>query len=188
MCLDTSAEAPKFFLHHGFIDKIWSDWQEKSRGHLTVHFCNMTSLMIGTGYRAGDFLDNLNLPDIERPGWRTCVLYDDPTQPVYREVMQRLHGMTREQILAIPRHSFKPLTDQQMRFFNISPQEQSQARQNLRELEPRNELKGEAGLIGVDREIGFKVASLPANNGRKRSILARKKKAMRERWMAENIL
>ena len=28
MCLVTSAEAPEFFLHHAFIDKIWSDWQE----------------------------------------------------------------------------------------------------------------------------------------------------------------
>ena len=33
MCLVTSAEAPEFFLHRGFIDKIWSDWQEKSRDH-----------------------------------------------------------------------------------------------------------------------------------------------------------
>ena len=83
MCLVTSAEAPEFFLHRGFIDKIWSDWQEKSKDHLTAHFCNVTNPMIGTGYRLGDFLDNLNLPDVERPGWPTCVLYDDPTNPVY---------------------------------------------------------------------------------------------------------
>ena len=61
-------------------------------------FCNITSPMIGIGYRPGDFLDNLNLPNVERPGWPTCVLYDDPTNPVYRQVMQRLQGMTREQI------------------------------------------------------------------------------------------
>ena len=174
MCLVTSAEAPEFFLHHGFIDKIWSDWQEKSRDHLTAHFRNITNPMIGTGYRPGDFLDNSNLPDVERPGWPTCVLYDDPTNPVYRQVMQRLQGMTREQILEIPRHSFKPLTGRQMRFFHISPQEENQARQDLRELEPRHQLRGEAGLTGMDRNIGFKMESLSATFGKKRSVIKNK--------------
>lgn len=98
--------------------------------------------MIRTAYRPRDFLDNFNLSDIERPGWRTCVLYDDPTKPVYPEVMQRLQGRTREQIVKVPRHSFKPLTDRQMRFFNISPQDQRQARRSLQELEPRQQLRG----------------------------------------------
>ena len=29
MCSQDSANAPEFFLHHGFIDKIWADWQNK---------------------------------------------------------------------------------------------------------------------------------------------------------------
>lgn len=189
MCTVTSANAPEFFLHHGFIDKIWANWQEYSEQHMTVHFSNLRNIMTGTGrYRPADFIDNIDLPDIDRPGQRTCVLYNNPTHRVYNEILQRLEGMTRQQILRVPRHSFAPLNNRQMRFFNINPQERRQARRNLRDqLEPRNELTGEAGLTGIDRQTGFNLASLPPNppnNRKKRSVLRRKENSMRERWMA----
>ena len=28
-----SANAPEFFLHHNFVDKMWADWQSKSVAH-----------------------------------------------------------------------------------------------------------------------------------------------------------
>ena len=34
MSVDESASAPEFWFHHGFLDKLWSDWQK--RGHRSV--------------------------------------------------------------------------------------------------------------------------------------------------------
>ena len=45
MCSLDSASAPEFFLHHGFIDKIWDDWQKKSENHKNVFFPNITDHM-----------------------------------------------------------------------------------------------------------------------------------------------
>ena len=28
MCSNDSAAAPEFFLHHGFVDKLWGDWRK----------------------------------------------------------------------------------------------------------------------------------------------------------------
>lgn len=191
MCTTVSTNAPEFFLHHAFIDKIWANWQEYSNEHMTVHFQNIRSIMRETGYSPADFIDSINLPDPSRSGRRTgrrtCVLYQDPTPSVYREIIERLDGMTRQQILAVPRHSFAPLNNRQMRFFNVNRRERREARRNLRrELEPRNELIGNAGLTGVNRNLGFDLDSLPVNNRKKRSVLRKKKNSMRERWMAKN--
>lgn len=94
MCTVTSANAPEFFLHHAFIDKIWANWQEYSVQHMNVHFSGVNTIMRGTRYRPRDFMDTIGLPDIERPGprRRTCVLYEDPTRGEYSEIMQRLEG------------------------------------------------------------------------------------------------
>ena len=191
MCRSVSANAPEFFLHHAFIDKIWANWQEFSTEHMTVHFQTMRNIMRETGYSPSDFIDSVDLPNPgrfgRRTGRRTCVLYQDPTIPVFREVIERLDGMTRQQILAVPRHSFAPLNNRQMRFFNVNRQERRQARRNLRrELQPRNELIGNAGLTGINSNLGFNVDSLPFNKRKKRSVLRRKKNSMRERWMAKN--
>lgn len=32
-----SPNAPEFFLHHNFIDKLWNDWQKKSSAHLNAY-------------------------------------------------------------------------------------------------------------------------------------------------------
>lgn len=95
MCTNSSANAPEFFLHHAFIDKIWANWQEYSERHRTVHFSRLNISMIGTNYRPRDFMDTIELPDIERlrTGRRTCVLYQDPTRPEYSEIMDRLAGI-----------------------------------------------------------------------------------------------
>ena len=95
MCQVTSANAPEFFLHHAFIDKIWANWQEYSVQHMNVHFSRINTIMRGTRYRPRHFMDTVELPDIERPrltNRRTCVLYEDPTRSEYREIMQRLEG------------------------------------------------------------------------------------------------
>ena len=94
MCSVAAANAPEFFLHHAFIDKIWANWQEYSVEHMNVHFSNVATRMRGTRYRPRDFMNTSSLPNIRRPGprRRTCVLYEDPTRGEYSEIMQRLEG------------------------------------------------------------------------------------------------
>ena len=47
MCTLESADAPEFFLHHGFIDKLWDDWQKKSKENKYVFFRNIKTYMNG---------------------------------------------------------------------------------------------------------------------------------------------
>lgn len=103
MCRMTSANAPEFFLHHAFIDKIWANWQEYSHQHMIAHFSNLSFVMTGTRwYRPRDFINTHDLPDIQIPrnidGRRICVSYEDPTRLEYNEIMRRLKGNRRLQI------------------------------------------------------------------------------------------
>ena len=95
MCTLTSANAPEFFLHHAFIDKIWANWQEYSNEHMDAHFINITSRMRGTRYSPRDFVDTIFMPDIRRgrTNGQTCVLYEDPSRPEYDEIIRRLEGI-----------------------------------------------------------------------------------------------
>lgn len=38
MCSLSSANAPEFLLHHGFTDKLWSDWQKKGWDYKNAYF------------------------------------------------------------------------------------------------------------------------------------------------------
>ena len=189
MCRRASANAPEFFLHHAFIDKIWANWQEYSNEHMSVHFQNIRSTMTETGYSPADYIDSVDLPNPgrfgRRTGQRTCVLYQDPTPSVFREVLQRLDGMTRRQILAIPRHSFAPLNNRQMRFFNVNRRERRQARRNLRrELEPRNELIGNAGLTGINGDLGSILIPFHSTKEKNDQYSERRKiRCVRDGWL-----
>ncbi len=64
MCSKSSAAAPEFFLHHAFIDKIWSDWQRMgAKIRFNTFFKNQKQRMPATEHRSGDFLDLSNQPD-----------------------------------------------------------------------------------------------------------------------------
>ena len=57
MCSDDAASAPEFFLHHGFIDKLWADWQAKSNQHKNAFFLTVNGLMPGTNLRPRTVID-----------------------------------------------------------------------------------------------------------------------------------
>jgi len=53
-----SPDAPEFFMHHGFIDKLWNDWQKKSSAHLNAYSFSLTSAMpYAMGATPGDVND-----------------------------------------------------------------------------------------------------------------------------------
>lgn len=64
MCSIDAANAPSFFLHHAFIDKIWWDVQQKSKEFYEGIFKNQTGNMVASPYRPNQFL-NLN----HQPGY-----------------------------------------------------------------------------------------------------------------------
>lgn len=64
MCSLDSANAPSFFLHHGFIDKIWWDAQQKNKMFYKGTYQNQTENMVASPYRPNQFL---NLHD--QPGY-----------------------------------------------------------------------------------------------------------------------
>ncbi len=62
MCSVDSANAPEFFLHHGFIDKLWEDWQNKGPAfkHLPFYANNASPMpgAYGNSPRSVYNLDN----------------------------------------------------------------------------------------------------------------------------------
>ena len=63
MCSLSAADAPEFFLHHAFIDKLWADWQAKSSDHSTAFKENLDSPMNATEVTPRRVLQICNLPD-----------------------------------------------------------------------------------------------------------------------------
>ncbi len=72
MSTDYAANAPEFWFHHGFLDKIWYMWQRKSNDHKYVHFLqrNVTK-MLGCQYTRRDYIDSHHLPRCIRVKYST---------------------------------------------------------------------------------------------------------------------
>ena len=86
MCTFDSSNAPEFFLHHGFIDKIWGDWQERSTLHKYAFFPSVKDLMPGTELLPGKVVDLSKQPGGVR------VEYGPSGSPAVRSVMVQLRG------------------------------------------------------------------------------------------------
>ena len=73
MCSSRAAEAPEFFLHHGYIDKIWNDWQERSLSHRNAYFSTQIGNMPTGGGSSRLYLNLAGLPG------NVCIEYLEPT-------------------------------------------------------------------------------------------------------------
>ena len=81
MCFEDSASAPEFFLHHGFVDKIWWDWQKQSNAHMfNTYFLTQTAQMTATPYHSTDFLDLNNQPGC------VCAEYVNPRNSAFGRI------------------------------------------------------------------------------------------------------
>ena len=78
MCSIDSANAPEFFLHHGFIDKLWLDWQNRGPAFKNMPFYtnNATPMPGANNYSPRDVYDLNNQPGCVRvcvePSTRPC--------------------------------------------------------------------------------------------------------------------
>jgi len=78
MCTTNSALAPEFFLHHGFIDKIWHDWQMVDPTHVNAYSGSNVATMPGTATRPIDMFD-LTAQVMEGTEAPVRVCYNEPS-------------------------------------------------------------------------------------------------------------
>ena len=69
-----SSNAPEFFLHHGFVDKIWRDWQLKGLEYKRHEYYGNTTTMPGTIFSPRD------VHDLDDQPYYVRVHHDEPTQ------------------------------------------------------------------------------------------------------------
>ncbi len=86
MCSIDSANAPEFFLHHGFIDKIWWDWQKKTPANKNAYFPSINMRLQASNYYPRDFLDIAKQPGCVK----AC--YDEPGAHNAKAVHKFLEG------------------------------------------------------------------------------------------------
>ena len=96
MCTSRSANDPIFFLHHGFIDKLWSDWQSKGSAYKNLAYFSMnTNAMPGAfGATPSVVYDLQNQPGcvkvcIQQPTMACCT--NTTYTPVCPRDMNDLH-------------------------------------------------------------------------------------------------
>ncbi|XP_062518244.1 CUB and sushi domain-containing protein 2-like [Corticium candelabrum] len=122
MCSRNSAYAPEFFLHHGYIDKLWADWQERSSAHHDAHFSTMSNPMVAAGsVTPADVIDNDNLPgDIS-------VCYTDPTTTPAADVAVALRALSNVVLKSVSRPTFMPMVDESFSLFGVSASDRQTA-------------------------------------------------------------
>lgn len=57
-----ASNTPEFYLHHSFMDKIWSKWQDKGNNYTYQYFVSSVMKMPLAERYPWEFLDNSNLP------------------------------------------------------------------------------------------------------------------------------
>ncbi|XP_074609332.1 grixazone synthase-like [Acropora palmata] len=122
MCSLDSATAPEFFLHHGFVDKIWNDWQKKSESHKNVFFSNMSQRMPGTQVLPSKVLDLSQQPGGIRIEY----------QPVLSLSWRKFPKIPR-------RKRFSSLNDRIFKLFHLSKAEIKRAKEMEKKLQPKSE-------------------------------------------------
>ena len=72
MAQKESSSAPEFWFHHGFLDKIWFDWQKRGAAFKFHYFRSVRTPMPGADHHFGrEYMDLANQPMCVR------AVYDD---------------------------------------------------------------------------------------------------------------
>ncbi|XP_031566332.1 uncharacterized protein LOC116301420 [Actinia tenebrosa] len=150
MCTTDAASAPEFFLHHGMVDKIWTDWQKNSNSHRTVFFPSVNEELPGTdGRLPSQFVDNAALPGGVR------VEYLPISGSVAADVVNRLRALSPEQIKMIPRERFSSIDSRAINLFKVSAEDQARAKKMDSEIQPEQEMIPPSEASVVDKKLGF---------------------------------
>ena len=123
MCSARSAYAPEFFLHHGYIDKLWADWQKKGPGYRNAHFSTMRTPMAEAGLTTpADVIDNNNLPG----GIRVC--FAEPAAGVgFPDIMVAARALSNTVLQRVRRPMIREMSDEAMALFRVSASDRRMA-------------------------------------------------------------
>ena len=115
MCSRDSPNDPIFFLHHAFIDKLWSDWQNRGieyKYHL-VGAQNKSEMPSSFGNKTSDVLDLLNQTGCVKvcmePSHTPCEIQTTytPICPASITSVSKLAKLIHKPIPAVPETAFK---------------------------------------------------------------------------------
>ena len=117
-CGIRSSNAPIFFVHHTFIDKLWGDWQDKGIEYKQKEYYHNNTKMPGTVYSPRDVYDLNNLPNYVK------VSYEQPKQGcklpgVGIVAMSDIANMTVQERLRLDPNPLPPVPKQVFKLFGI---------------------------------------------------------------------
>lgn len=168
MCSKLSANAPEFLLHHGFVDKIWSDWQKKGASYKKAYFKGIINL-----YGISPRLRPHNLSDLSKQPGGVCVIYEDPHHDNYKLCHKSLASLSIAEIDAIPRRKFTRVSNLEFDLFMVKKKEKAKVDEEMRRLEPKNVLPTSTKFNWQDRKLGFRAEDV-------KEAIEKKRKKKRE--------
>lgn len=62
MSFEESANAPEFWFHHGFLDKLWGDWQKRGYSYKHQYFHGVDTVLPGANVSGSLYIDLSNQP------------------------------------------------------------------------------------------------------------------------------
>eukprot|EP00795_Rhopilema_esculentum_P007777 gene7777-13623_t len=156
MCSARSAEAPEFFFHHSFIDKIWADYQKKGIKHKFAYFNTIRRKMVGVNYYPRAVLDNSRLPGGVR------VLYEEPTTHSAKKIRAFLAKLSTRELQTLRRLSFSRTPESAKRMFRLSSKERKLAKSLENEAMKGVENKRSSSIFArtfssLERVEGFRI-------------------------------
>lgn len=128
MCSIDSAAAPEFFLHHGFIDKIWDEWQRKSDAHRNAFFPDINEAMPGSELQPREIVNLLSQPGGARVEYQASKKRSN--------LLPLLRGLSLNALHRIPRRQFSGVTEKIIRTFHLKPSEVKRAKELEKLLQP----------------------------------------------------
>ncbi|XP_028405793.1 putative tyrosinase-like protein tyr-3 [Dendronephthya gigantea] len=150
MCSVDAASAPEFLMHHGFIEKIWSDWQKKgSENKFNTFFMKIDTKMPATKYLPREYLDLHKMPD------NVCVVYEDPISDVFKN----LQDLSLKVLENIPNLRQPDLSPPAIKLFKEPCTEVVNVSNLGKRLRP-NRVVEESELKGQDAVMGFEYSTL----------------------------
>eukprot|EP00794_Sanderia_malayensis_P006181 gene6181-6895_t len=155
MCSGKSAEAPEFFFHHGFIDKIWADYQKKSHANKFIYYPKINKKMVAIKYYPRDLI-NLD----KQPGG-VKVMHFEPNNHHAKQIRAYLRKLSLSQLEHLRRLSFSLTSENAKNLFHLSGKErrearklEAEARQNV--ATKRQDSIFEKTLSSLERVEGFR--------------------------------
>ncbi|XP_031561120.1 A disintegrin and metalloproteinase with thrombospondin motifs adt-1-like isoform X2 [Actinia tenebrosa] len=150
MCSFDSAAAPEFFMHHGFVDKIWADWQKQSHEHKTVYFTELNEILPNAGVYSKFYVDNDNLTDKA-----VRVEYAPVNDNLLNSILIRLRSFSVQMLGRIPRVEFSKLDDRAVKVFSVTPEEVEEAKRLEALFNPQIRQSGLINPDALDQKLGF---------------------------------